>query len=671
MQEGSRREENINPDIEEQEINLFDIGKKIKSAREAGKIDEAKEYFGDFINKAEPLMRQWLEAMDRHFGNGKDTYFASLIDDAIQECSVKIYKNFDAFFSNIESEKALMGWLYVATRNAYITRIRRKKHIDKHELTEERAQQSLENDIIDPNPEPSEQIALDEIMGLIKEIVNNIEGDKTKEIAQLLYIEHWTEKEIIAKYGMSEHQFRNWHSRIRRIIAENLEKTGFEKIDELLLDAIEKKGLREINEAHKKALQKAEKVKEACKNKNISVDVDAFLELDKKLRAVQMEVESLRAQKNKLGKDDVEKGRELKEKLKGLEENLATLDQQRLDLHKKIPNIPADDVPVGKTEDENQVIKTVCKKPSFNFPVKNHWQLGQELDLIDKERAAKVAGSRFAYLKGPLVQLQWAMMQFAVSVLTDEKILKKIAKGAKLAVSTKPFIAVLPPLMIKTEPYDAMDRLEPREERYKIEGEDLWLQGSAEHVLGTMHMQETLPEQFFPIRYVGYATSFRREAGTYGKDMEGIIRMHQFDKLEMESLTVAEESLQEHHFMVAIQEYLMQQLGLPYEVVLKCTADIGKPNARGVDINVWLPGQDKYRETHTADYMTDYQARRLQTRVRRNSGETQLVHTNDATAFSQRPLIAILENFQQKDGSVKVPAVLHKFGAPKVIKAKK
>ncbi len=414
-----------------------------------------------------------------------------------------------------------------------------------------------------------------------------------------------------------------------------------------------------------------EKVKSACTSKNIKIDVDAFLDLDKKTRDLQQQIENLRAQKNKLGKEDQEKGRELKEQLKTLQENFEAEDKERLTLYKKIPNIPLDDVPVGTSEDENQIVKTIGKKPIFNFTPKNHWQLAEQLDLIDKDRAAKVTGARFAYLKGDLVKLQWALMQFGVEVLTNEKTLAKIAKTAKLKVSTKPFVPILPPLMIRTEPYDAMDRLEPREERYKIEGEDLWLQGSAEHVLGTMHMNETLSEQDFPIRYVGYATSFRKEAGTYGKDMEGIIRMHQFDKLEMESLTVADESPKEHYFMVAIQEYLMQQLGLPYQVILKCTADIGKPNARGIDINVWLPGQDKYRETHTADYMTDYQARRLQTRVKRTSGTVQLVHTNDATAFSQRPLIAILENYQQKDGSIKIPKVLHKFGAPKVIKTKK
>ncbi|HEX7259663.1 MAG TPA: aminoacyl--tRNA ligase-related protein, partial [Candidatus Saccharimonadia bacterium] len=252
----------------------------------------------------------------------------------------------------------------------------------------------------------------------------------------------------------------------------------------------------------------------------------------------------------------------------------------------------------------------------------------------------------------------FALMMYGIQVLTDETKLAEIAKDAGLDVSTKPFTPVLPPLMIRTEMFEAMDRLDPRDDRYKIEDEDLWLQGSAEHVLGSMHYNEIIPEAELPVRYVGYATSFRREAGSYGKDMEGIFRLHQFDKLEMESLTAPEKSLDEHLFMVAIQEYLMQQLGLHYQVIMKCTADIGKPNARGVDINVWLPGQAKYRETHTADYMTDYQARRLSTRLRREAGETELVHTNDATVFPQRPLIAIIENFQTEDGKVKVPEVL-------------
>ncbi len=421
-------------------------------------------------------------------------------------------------------------------------------------------------------------------------------------------------------------------------------------------------------------------VKKACENKSIKVDVDAVLFLDKQKRALMVEVENLKAEQNKLtkaGKGDVDReqlilqAKELKERIKAKEPELEKIDEDLKTLLLKLPNIPTDDVPVGHSEEENVIIKTVGKKPVFDFEPKSHWQLAESLDLIDKERASKVAGSRFAYLKGDLVILQLAMFRFALDVLCSEKTLAQIAKKAGLKVSTKAFVPVLPPFMIKTEPYSAMDRLEPKEERYKIEGEDLWLQGSAEHVLGTMHMNEILSEDVFPIRYAGYATSFRKEAGTYGKDMEGIIRMHQFDKLEMESLTTAENSLQEHFFMVAIQEYLMGQLGLPYEVMLKCTFDIGKPNARGVDINVWLPGQNKYRETHTADYMTDYQARRLQTKVRRKNGKVELVHTNDATALSQRPLIAILENYQQKDGSILVPKVLQKYTGFKIIKAKK
>jgi seryl-tRNA synthetase len=246
--------------------------------------------------------------------------------------------------------------------------------------------------------------------------------------------------------------------------------------------------------------------------------------------------------------------------------------------------------------------------------------------------------------------------------LSDQKFIDEIIAENGLSVSNKPFLPILPPFMLRTDLYDAMDRLEPRDDRYKIEGDDLWLQGSAEHVLGSMHADEIFSEQDLPVRYIGYATSFRREAGTYGKDMEGIFRMHQFDKLEMESIGTAEDGLQEHLFMVAIQEKLVQLLELPYQVLLKCTADIGKPNARGIDIEVWLPGQGKYRETHTADYMTDYQARRLKTRVRRDGGQLELIHTNDATALPlSRGPVAILENHQREDGSVYIPLALRPY----------
>ena len=343
------------------------------------------------------------------------------------------------------------------------------------------------------------------------------------------------------------------------------------------------------------------------------------------------------------------------------------LETSVLALQKQVPNMALADVPLGASEDENVVAKVVGEPTVFNFAPRNHWQIAEQRDWIDKERAAKVAGSRFAYLKGDLVKLQFAIVQFVINALSNEDTLASIAKNAGLeGVSTKPFMPILPPLMIRTELYDAMDRLEPRDDRYKLEDDDLWLQGSAEHVMGSMHANEILTEAQLPVRYLGYATSFRREAGTYGKDMEGVLRMHQFDKLEMESFTTAENGLQEHLLMVAIQEYLLASLGLPYQVIQKCTADIGKPNARGIDMEAWLPGQNQYRETHTADYMTDYQARRLQTRVRRETGERvgelELIHTNDATAFALgRAMIAIIENNQNEDGTVRIPEVLRPY----------
>lgn len=418
-------------------------------------------------------------------------------------------------------------------------------------------------------------------------------------------------------------------------------------------------------------------VRAAIKNKSTKIDFDAFLVLDDKKKMLQQEVETLRAKRNELsasmgkGKPDpaiLEQAKKLKEDLQNLEKDYEILETEHSILLKQIPNIPTDDTPIGHTEEENMVVREWGKIPEFSFTPRDHAQIAALHGWIDKERAANVAGSRFAYLMGDLVMLQFALIQWVMSTLTNEEILKKIIKDLELKVSSKPFTPVLPPYMIRTEPYDAMDRLEPREDRYKIEGQDLWLQGSAEHVLGSMHANEIFNESQMPVRYIGYATSFRGEAGTYGKDMEGIIRMHQFDKLEMESFSCAETSHEEHLLFSGIQEYLMQQLQIPYRKLQKCTFDIGKPNAKGSDIEAWLPGQGKYRETHTADYMTDYQARRLQTRVRRDSGDLELIHTNDATAFAcGRAMIAILENYQNEDGSVRVPEVLIPFLGKKVL----
>lgn len=401
------------------------------------------------------------------------------------------------------------------------------------------------------------------------------------------------------------------------------------------------------------------------------VDLERVIELDAARIALGQELDALRMRRNDIsasmgkGKPEPEKlaeAKDLKEKIQVGEKEFETIETEFLALYKKIPNIPTADTPIGLTEEENVIVKQWGKIREFDFPVRNHAEIWTIRGWIDKERAANVAGSRFAYLKGDLVKLQFALIQWVMDSLSDSAVLAGIIKEHNFSVSNKPFVPVLPPYMIKTAPYDAMDRLEPREDRYKIEGEDLWLQGSAEHVLGSMHAGEIFAESEMPVRYLGYATSFRGEAGTYGKDMEGIIRMHQFDKLEMESFSTAETSHDEHLLFSGIQEWLMQQLEIPYQKLQKCTFDIGKPNAKGSDIEAWLPGQSQYRETHTADYMTDYQSRRLQTRVRRTSGDVELIHTNDATAFAcGRALVAIMENYQNEDCTVTVPKVLRNY----------
>lgn len=422
----------------------------------------------------------------------------------------------------------------------------------------------------------------------------------------------------------------------------------------------------------------AEVVQQNARHKNYDVDITQLLRLDDERRVVAQQADELRERRNanaarmKGGKPDassIEEGKAIKLHLAEVEEKLAALEAEVLNLQKAVPNISSADVPIGASEDENIIAKIVGTPTTFSFTPKNHWEIATKRDWIDKERAAKVAGSRFAYIKGDLVKLQIAIVQFVFNELSNPDTLQDIAQKAGLTgISYKPFTPILPPFMIRTELFDAMDRLEPRDDRYKLDGDDLWLQGSAEHVLGSMHANEIIPEDQLPLRYIGYATSFRREAGTYGKDMEGILRMHQFDKLEMESFTAPEDGAAEHLLMVAIQEHLLTALGLPYRVIQKCTADIGKPNARGIDMEAWLPGQNQYRETHTADYMTDYQTRRLQTRVRRTTGELDYLHTNDATAFALgRAMIAIIENGQQEDGSVQVPIVLQPYLGGKTV----
>lgn len=428
-----------------------------------------------------------------------------------------------------------------------------------------------------------------------------------------------------------------------------------------------------------------EQVQKNCENRGAKCDIGRLLILDEMRKESLLQIEELNALKNDINalvqeakseeerKEVIEKGKEIKSKLEKAEPELAKINEEYKTILYQVPNVHSEDTPIGPDESGNKVIKKVGEPTRFDFQPKDHIQLGEDLGIIDTERAAKISGSRFNYLKGELAILEFALVQYCFSVLTDEKLLEEIIKNNNLDVTLKSFIPVVPPVLIKKDALEKMARLEPREERYYIPSDDLYLIGSAEHSVGSIHLDEILDERELPVRYIGFASSFRREAGSYGKDTKGILRVHQFDKLEMVSFSTPEKGPDEQNFIVAVQEYLIGSLGLPYQVVAICTGDMGGPDYRQIDIEVWLPGQNKYRETNTSDYNTDYQARRLNTKVRRADGKREFVHMNDATAFAiGRILIAILENYQQADGSVKIPEVLQKYmpGGIKIIKKK-
>lgn len=422
-------------------------------------------------------------------------------------------------------------------------------------------------------------------------------------------------------------------------------------------------------------------IKEVVKNKKVTVDIDELLNVDESRRNLLGDIEKLRSQKNEINSaiqnaknqeernSVIEKGKEIKKILEEQEPRLKEVQDRFQELMYLVPNFVSEDTPIGKDESENIVLRQVGEKPQFSFTPKEHFDLAERLDLIDSERAVKVSGARFVYLKGDLVMLEWAMMFFALHTLTDQSVLSKIAEDAHLEVDTTPFIPILPPVMIRPDMHRRMGRLDP-EEMYMLDRDNLSLIGSAEHTLGSMYADEILEEKNVPLRMVGFSSAFRREAGSYGKDMKGILRLHQFNKLEMETFTVKEKSRIEQDFIVAIQEYLMQQLEIPYQVIAICTGDMGKPDFRQIDIEAWMAGQGRYRETHTSDLIGDFQARRLNTRVRRQNGDIEIVHMNDATAFSQRPLIALMENNQQEDGSILIPKVLQQWTGKEKIESR-
>ncbi|MEY3470709.1 MAG: seryl-tRNA synthetase [Candidatus Parcubacteria bacterium] len=421
---------------------------------------------------------------------------------------------------------------------------------------------------------------------------------------------------------------------------------------------------------------------EVVKNKKVEVNIDYLLDVYEQRQNLLQQIESLRTQKNAVAarmKDIallspeekqalIQEGKSIKDSLLAIEDKYSDIDKEYQEQMLRVPNIYSNDTPIGLTEDENVVLRQVGDKPKFSFNPLEHWQLGKNLGLIDTEKSSEVSGARFAYLKGDLVLLQFALIQWVMSNLQDQSKIDKVLKTKALSVSNKAYTPVVPPVLMKPEVMKRMGRLDPIDDRYQTTEDGLMLVGSAEHTLGPLHMDEILDYRSLPLRYVGYSTAFRREAGTYGKDMKGILRLHQFDKIEIEVFSDKDSGFAEQDLILAIQEYLMQQLELPYQVVFKCTADMGTPDIRAYDIETWLPGQNQYRETHTSDYMGDFQSRRLQTRYKDADGNKHFVHMNDATVFAiGRILIAIMENYQQADGSILIPEVLQPYLGKKVI----
>ena len=385
-------------------------------------------------------------------------------------------------------------------------------------------------------------------------------------------------------------------------------------------------------------------------------ELDRLLELDRDQRALKVQVEELRAEQNRVSKavgaaSPQERGglieslRGVSDHLKELEPRLQGVTDELEGLLARLPNLPHDSAPDGQTDDDNTVEREVGTPPEFPFRPRDHVELGEALGALDMERAARTSGSRFAYLLGPSVWLQFALVRYALDRVT--------AHG---------FVPVIPPVLVREEAMFGTGFLPADEAQlYVTRQDDLYLVGTSEVPLASFHGDEILDSGDLPIRYAGYSTCFRREAGTYGKDTRGIFRLHQFDKVEMFSFCAPERSWEEHDFLVSIQEDIVRGLGLAYRVVNVCTGELGASAAKKLDIEAWLPGQDRYREITSCSNCTDYQARRLGVRVRTEQGNRP-VHTLNGTAVAVgRTLIAVLENHQREDGSVEVPEVLHPY----------
>jgi seryl-tRNA synthetase len=391
--------------------------------------------------------------------------------------------------------------------------------------------------------------------------------------------------------------------------------------------------------------------------RNMADAVDELLAADERRRSLTARVEELRAEQNRaskqIGKAQGDEKQnliaavaEVSKEIQKLEPQLADAESELNTLLARVPNVPHESAPDGFTEEDAVEVRRHGQPTTFDFEPKDHAALGELLGVLDTERGARTSGSRFVYLLGDIVQVQFALLRHALDVLVD-----------------KGFTPVIPPVLVREEAMYGSGFLPTDEVNiYVTQPDELYLVGTSEVSLAAFHMNEILDERDLPIRYAGYSTCFRREAGSYGKDLGGMFRVHQFDKVEMFSFARPEDSWGEHEFMVGIEEQIVGNLELPYRVVNIAAGDLGSAAAKKYDIEVWLPGQNRYRELTSCSNYVDYGARRAQTRVRREAGDIEVLHTLNGTATAiGRTIIAILENGQQADGSVALPKVLHHF----------
>ncbi len=405
-----------------------------------------------------------------------------------------------------------------------------------------------------------------------------------------------------------------------------------------------------------------EKIQKSAKDKGIEVDIKHVLEIDAKFRELSLKAQKLREERNlnsseikgKPTEEQLEKGKILKVNLEKEQFALNAVEQELNEWLLRIPNPAADDVPIGPDETGNKEIRKVGEIPKFSFTPKSHDEIGINLDLYDSKRAVKIAGTRAYFLKKELVLLEQAVLNFALDFMI-----------------TQDFVPMTVPWMVNKEALWGTGYFPWGIEDHYTTQDGQGLIGTSEVSLTAYYQDEILNEKDLPVKLVGISPCFRREVGSYGKDTKGFIRVHQFTKVEQVVLTIAdeEETRRWHEKMLSFSEKILQDLKLPYRILLMCTADMGAGQRKKYDIETWFPSQNTYRETHSASYFNDFQSRRLNMKYRTKTGETKYVYTlNNTVIATPRILAAILENYQQKDGSVKIPEVLQKFVGKSVIK---